>query len=77
MSDKTYDWIVIHGQLVDTTAGGGGFEFYGPFSEEEALLVRNDIATRRPDVLTLALQLIARKPLLNNARLRAQVNEPT
>jgi hypothetical protein len=31
----TRDWIVIAGQLIDNTEGGG-FEFFGPFTKEQA-----------------------------------------
>lgn len=38
------DWIVIAGSLVDTTQGGG-YEFFGPFTEEEANLARDNMST--------------------------------
>jgi hypothetical protein len=37
------DWIVIQGEaarLVNTLDGRGGFEFFGPFTHEEATFVR-------------------------------------
>lgn len=36
-------WIVITGSLIDTTKGGG-FEFIGPFSTEEAAIEHRDAA---------------------------------
>lgn len=37
------DWIVIAGSLIDTTKGGG-FEFFGPFTEEEANFARGKLS---------------------------------
>jgi hypothetical protein len=38
------DWIVVQGSLL-SSAGGGGFEFFGPFTEEEAVEVRDELRT--------------------------------
>ena len=56
------NWIVIKGQLVDTTRGGG-FEFFGPFTYEEAGHVRDQMQAftkqfGRTDITTIALQLL-------------------
>ena len=39
MSDHIKNWIVISGQPIDTV-DGGGFEFFGPFTKDEAKWVR-------------------------------------
>ena len=30
------DWIIITGQPIDRAIGGGGYEFFGPFTDTEA-----------------------------------------
>jgi non-ribosomal peptide synthetase component F len=54
------NWIVMTGQPVDST-DGGGFEFFGPFTEGEAAQVRE--AKLRDDVapgswVAMAIQLL-------------------
>jgi len=41
------NWIVITGQLIDSTEGGG-FEFHGPFTEEEAQAVVKTLSSTCP-----------------------------
>ena len=60
MSER--NWIVIKGQLVDTTRGGG-FEFFGPFTGEEANNVRDSMQTFAQQhgftaITTIALHLL-------------------
>ena len=50
------DWIVIHGSLIDTPSGGG-FEFFGPFTHEEAIEFRAKILAP-PDLMSVAVQLL-------------------
>lgn len=60
------DWIVIAGQPVDTTRGGG-FEFFGPFTEQEAQDVRAIIIAQHNrrqqydecEQIVLAVQLLS------------------
>ena len=55
---EPFDWIVISGQLIDTTMGGG-FEFHGPFTEAEAREVRLALVnTANEDHTCVALQLL-------------------
>ena len=64
------DWIVIVGHLLDTVKGGG-FEFFGPFTEAEAITYRNAvvdsdicIAVRQSDdSLCIAVQLLKAIPM--------------
>lgn len=53
------DWIVLTGQPVDTTKGGG-FEFLGPYTEKEAHMVRDHMVsnTEPGACICLAIQLI-------------------
>ena len=39
------DWIIICGQPIDTVRGGG-YEFYGPFTDTEAHEIRQKIVER-------------------------------
>ena len=58
--DRVYarDWIVIQGNLLNSTRDGG-FEFFGPFTEAEAIKVRDDMKSEggTPD-LTICVQLL-------------------
>lgn len=60
MSER--NWIILTGQPVDTTHGGG-FEFHGPYTEEEAQLVRSHcVANMQVEVgerICMAIQLIS------------------
>lgn len=51
------DWIVMSGQPVMTTTGGG-FEFFGPFTEEQAKIVREKLADSRGERVSIAIQLL-------------------
>lgn len=54
------NWIVIAGQLIDTTKGGG-FEFFGPYTEDEAEAVKQRLCGSAPletDKLTMAVELL-------------------
>jgi hypothetical protein len=56
------NWIVIQGQIVDTV-DGGGFEFFGPFTEKEARNVRSRMKAFTQEhggteISTIALQLL-------------------
>ena len=42
MSEPDRRWMVMSGQPLDTSEGGG-FEFFGPFTEDEAKKVREII----------------------------------
>jgi hypothetical protein len=50
------DWIVICGDIVNTTKGGG-FEFFGPFTEAEAEEVRQNLDCPG-ELITMAIQLL-------------------
>ena len=54
------DWMVMSGCILDTTAGSGGFEFFGPFTEEEAHQVRERFAGvhPNPNAQVIAVQLL-------------------
>lgn len=53
------NWIVVVGQLLDDTRGGG-FEFFGPYHEHEAKTLRERMQKdqKNDDRLALAIQLI-------------------
>lgn len=51
------NWIVIVGTLINTTAGDGGLEFFGPYTEEEAEQVRRRYVFNR-DLICQSVQLI-------------------
>lgn len=54
------NWIIIKGQPIDTTHGGG-FEFFGPYTEAEAKLIRSKLLDRKEEpgqTIVLAVQLI-------------------
>jgi hypothetical protein len=56
----TRDWIVIAGQLIDDV-NGGGYEFFGPFTEDEAQEVRQGMAEaskNNEDRMVVAVQLL-------------------
>ncbi len=38
------NWMVYCGTLLNTSSGGGGLEFFGPFTEAEATTVRATFA---------------------------------
>ena len=61
MADK--NWIVIAGTIINTTAGDGGLEFFGPYDEVEAEIVRLHYANQgdRGDGLCVAVELIGAK----------------
>jgi hypothetical protein len=51
------DWIVIQGTLINTEIGGG-FEFFGPFTEDEAKHAFVNPQIDRPEVGTFIVQLL-------------------
>jgi hypothetical protein len=57
------DWIVITGYLINTGVGGG-LEFFGPFTEEQAKKFQSKISLNRPpnwvspSWVSLAVQLL-------------------
>lgn len=57
MSER--NWIVLTGQPVDTTKGGG-FEFNGPYTEEEAQMIRTHCVANMEvgAEICMAIQLI-------------------
>jgi hypothetical protein len=62
------DWIVMQGTIINT-AKGGGFEFFGPYTEQEAIKAEKTLnATakecKRPDVIATRLQLLRGRTLL-------------
>ena len=57
------DWIVIQGTIINTTTAPGGFEFIGPFTEEEAFRFRE--RNQHPDCLTIAVQLLPSRQKMN------------
>ena len=68
-------WIVIKGQLVDTTRGGG-FEFFGPFTEEEANNVRDKMQTFVQQAGFTAITTIALQLLHVPQHMKAPAKEP-
>ena len=54
------DWMVMSGCIIDTTVGGGGFEFFGPFTEAEAHQVRDRFVGvhPNPNAQVIAVQLL-------------------
>lgn len=75
------NWMVIDGQPIDTICGGG-FEFFGPFTEAEARIVRQSILVARQQAgsgephgsITMAVELL-RYPPLERGRLRALASQ--
>jgi hypothetical protein len=63
MAHMPWNWIVVAGYLIDTIDGGGGFEFIGPFPNEEAAIRYGDrirsLADEGPGRLVLAVELLA------------------
>jgi len=60
----TRDWIVISGQPVDSTTGGG-YEFFGPFTQEEAERLRESWVKDKDDPfshIVMAVQLLRATP---------------
>jgi len=63
------DWIVMQGTLINTVQGGGGFEFFGPYTEQEAIKAENTLnatakRVNRPDVVATKLQLLRGRTLV-------------
>jgi hypothetical protein len=61
-TEERRDWIVLAGQPVDTTSGGG-YEFFGPFTEDEARRRREQILSKLSkragyDQIVLMVQLL-------------------
>jgi hypothetical protein len=61
------DWIVMQGTLINTVQGGG-FEFFGPYTEQEAIKAENTLnATAKQckaDVVATKLQLLRGRTLV-------------
>lgn len=57
------DWIVIRGSIIDSTQGGG-YEFFGPFTEGEAKFVRERMHTPHDEMQTISIQLLKLPNLL-------------
>lgn len=55
------NWIVISGRLLDTTAGGGGFECFGPYTKTDARLVREHVGNCNggDDLICVAVELLS------------------
>jgi hypothetical protein len=53
------NWIVMQGTILNTV-NGGGFEFFGPYTEQEAIMVKNhmDKCNHRPDIASIIVQLL-------------------
>jgi hypothetical protein len=77
------NWIVISGRLLDTIRGGG-FEFLGPFTQEEAEryveIIKQHVVVGG-DVMAIAVELlrvdldVADSSLLGLKSLRSKVDE--
>ena len=61
MESRVYvrDWIVISGGIINTTKGGG-YEFFGPFTEAEAVEVRDELRSEgnSNEITTTCIQLL-------------------
>ena len=55
MTEVVRDWIVIHGSVVNTVTGGG-FEYFGPFTWQEARKAQS--AMFKPEYSTIMIQLL-------------------
>jgi hypothetical protein len=56
MSDrKIRNWIVVAGSIVNTT-NGGGYEFFGPYSQRQAERLRSSLEA--PDREAIAVELL-------------------
>jgi hypothetical protein len=54
------NWIVITGSILNTAQGGGGLEFFGPYTEDQAVRLQRLLASPSCE-LVLAVQLLHRR----------------